>query len=77
MPNPFESDDASYAVLRNADHQHSLWPADMDVPEGWDVVKPADTREACLAFVEENWTDMRPRTLATAMDSQADHGRNC
>lgn len=69
MTNPFESDETSYIVLRNSEHQHSLWPADMDVPDGWEVIKPAGTREACLAFIEENWTDMRPRTLAEAMDS--------
>lgn len=70
MANPFESNDASYIVLRNDEYQHSLWPAHMDVPAGWTVIKSADTREACLQFVEENWTDMRPRSLAEAMDEQ-------
>lgn len=68
MTNPFESDDASYAVLRNDEHQYSLWPADMKIPAGWQVVKQADTRESCLQFVEESWTDMRPKSLAEEMD---------
>lgn len=71
MVNPFESDDASYGVLRNDEHQYSLWRSDMDVPAGWGIVKSADTREACLQFVEDTWTDMRPRSLAEAMDGYA------
>ncbi|MBO0805867.1 MAG: MbtH family NRPS accessory protein [Nocardiopsaceae bacterium] len=69
MASPFESDDASYVVLRNDEHQHSLWPAHMDIPAGWNVVKPADSRKACLQFVEDTWTDMRPRSLAGSMDN--------
>lgn len=69
MANPFESDDISYVVLRNDEHQYSLWPADMDIPAGWEIVKPADTRKACLQFVEDAWTDMRPKSLAEAMDN--------
>jgi MbtH protein len=68
MANPFESEDASYVVLRNDERQYSLWPVTIDVPAGWETVKPADTRAACLRYVEENWTDMRPRSLAEAMD---------
>ena len=69
MANPFESDDISYVVLRNDEHQYSLWPADMNVPGGWEIIKSADTRESCLQFVEDNWTDMRPKSLAEAMDT--------
>lgn len=70
MANPFESDDVSYVVLRNDEYQYSLWPADMDIPAGWEIVKSADTRKACLQFVEDTWRDMRPRSLAEAMDSR-------
>lgn len=69
MANPFEAEDASYVVLRNDEHQYSLWPVTIDVPAGWEIAKSADTRAACLQFVEENWTDMRPASLAEAMDS--------
>lgn len=30
-----------------------------------------DNRQACLDYVNENWTDMRPKSLATAMDAAA------
>jgi MbtH protein len=30
-----------------------------------------DTRQTCLDYVEENWTDMRPKSLAEVMGSAA------
>jgi MbtH protein len=35
------------------------------------VIHPADSRQACLAFIESNWTDMRPKSLRLAMDRSA------
>jgi MbtH protein len=60
--NPFDDPDATYCVLVNAEGQHSLWPSFAEVPAGWSVVYREDTRAACLKYVEEKWTDMRPRT---------------
>jgi MbtH protein len=67
--NPFDDDDGSFYVLINDEEQYSLWPAFVDVPAGWRVVFGERTRADCLAYVEENWTDMRPRTLREAMAS--------
>lgn len=67
MTNPFENPDSAYTVLVNDENQHSLWPVTVDVPAGWTVAHPSDTREACLRYIEENWTDMRPRSLAQRM----------
>ncbi|MFD4746107.1 MbtH family protein [Streptomyces rubiginosohelvolus] len=67
MTNPFENPDSAYMVLVNDENQHSLWPVTVDVPAGWTVAHPSDTREACLRYIEENWTDMRPRSLAQRM----------
>jgi MbtH protein len=66
MTNPFEDDSRTYVVLSNDEKQYSLWPATIDVPAGWTVVHSADTRQACLEYVEQNWTDMRPETLREA-----------
>lgn len=65
--NPFEDTTARYLVLTNAEGQHSLWPVFADVPAGWEVAHPEDSREACLAYVEEHWTDMRPASLIARM----------
>ncbi|MEU1799426.1 MbtH family protein [Streptomyces sp. NPDC019937] len=68
MTNPFENPDGRYLVLVNDEGQHSLWPSFAEVPAGWTVAHGEDTREACLAYVEEHWTDMRPTSLVRAMD---------
>ena len=68
MSNPFENPDSQYLVLVNDEGQHSLWPEFIPVPAGWSVRYGADGRQACLDYVEANWTDMRPLTLVRAMD---------
>lgn len=63
MTNPFEDENGRYHVLVNAEDQHSLWPAFAEIPAGWRVAFGADTRSACVAYVEEHWTDLRPKSL--------------
>jgi uncharacterized protein YbdZ (MbtH family) len=72
--NPFEDPDASYFVLTNDEGQHSLWPVFADVPEGWEVVFGALGRQECLDYIEENWTDMRPKSLVAAMEGNGTRG---
>ncbi|ATE56117.1 MULTISPECIES: MbtH family protein [Actinosynnema] len=63
MSNPFDDAEGVFHVLVNAEGQHSLWPAFAEVPAGWDPVFGPGGREACVAYVEENWTDLRPVSL--------------
>ncbi|MFE3021989.1 MbtH family protein [Streptomyces sp. NPDC059256] len=65
--NPFDDDNGRFHVLVNEEDQHSLWPTFAAVPDGWRIVLNDDTRATCLEYVEENWTDMRPRSLQRAM----------
>jgi MbtH protein len=67
--NPFEDDGRAYKVLVNSEDQHSLWPADIAVPDGWSVILEAGSRADCLAFVKQHWSDMRPASLRAAMGS--------
>ncbi|WP_018681937.1 MbtH family protein [Actinokineospora enzanensis] len=67
MSNPFDDPDGRFLVLVNAEGQHSLWPAFTEVPGGWTVAHGEDTRQACLDYVNENWTDMRPTSLVESM----------
>ena len=69
VTNPFEDPDASYVVLVNDEGQHSLWPVFADVPGGWRVVFGEAGRAECLAFIEESWRDMRPKSLIAAMST--------
>ncbi len=63
MSNPFEDPQGRFFVLVNEEQQHSLWPTFAEVPVGWTKVFGEDDREACLAYVEENWTDLRPASI--------------
>ncbi|WP_250294448.1 MbtH family protein [Streptomyces atroolivaceus] len=67
MTNPFENPDGRYVALVNHEGQHSLWPVFAEVPAGWTVAHPEDSRQACLDYIEENWTDMRPKSLIEQM----------
>ena len=66
--NPFDDEDGTFRVLVNDEEQHSLWPDFAPVPAGWRTVFGPDRRAACLSYVEERWTDLRPRSLRVAMD---------
>ncbi|MEU6066694.1 MbtH family protein [Streptomyces sp. NPDC047082] len=67
MTNPFDDENGTFLVLVNHEGQHSLWPAFANVPAGWDTVHGEDSREACLKYIEENWTDMRPKSLVAEL----------
>ncbi|WUD25512.1 MbtH family protein [Lentzea sp. NBC_00516] len=63
MTNPFEDPEGRFFVLVNEEQQHSLWPVFAEVPAGWTKVFGEENREACLSYVEENWTDLRPASI--------------
>jgi MbtH protein len=65
--NPFDDEDGTLYVLVNDEEQHSLWPTFADVPAAWGVVFGSSTRADCLAFVEQHWTDVRPKSLRDAV----------
>jgi uncharacterized protein YbdZ (MbtH family) len=67
--NPFDDESGTFLVLVNDEDQHSLWPVFADIPPGWRKVFGESSRAECLAYVEQHWTDMRPRSLREAMDS--------
>ncbi|MCG7523234.1 MbtH family protein [Streptomyces sp. OfavH-34-F] len=71
MTNPFDDETARFVVLVNDENQHSLWPQSVAVPAGWTRVFGPDERAACLRHIEENWTDMRPKSLVAALSKDA------
>ncbi|WP_331743262.1 MbtH family protein (plasmid) [Streptomyces sp. NBC_01136] len=65
--NPFDDENGEFFVVVNDEDQHSLWPTFAEVPAGWRTVFGAAGRAECLSYVEENWTDLRPKSLQVAM----------
>jgi MbtH protein len=52
-------------VVVNDEAQYSIWPADRENAPGWRDAGKTGSREECLAWVNEKWTDMRPASLRT------------
>lgn len=67
VTNPFEDENGVYHVLVNEEGQHSLWPSFIEVPAGWTIIHESDSRAACLEFINQHWTDMRPKSLIESM----------
>lgn len=70
MTNPFEDESLEFLTLVNAERQHSLWPRHIEVPAGWTAVHGPAWREECLAYVSEQWTDMRPASLVRLQEGR-------
>ncbi len=71
MANPFENPDSAYLVLVNDEGQYSLWPAFIDMPAGWTVTYQSVKRDECIKYIDEHWTDMRPKSLIKAMEQNS------
>jgi uncharacterized protein YbdZ (MbtH family) len=46
-------------------------PGEPGILAGWTRVFGEDTRDACLAYVAEHWTDLRPLRRRRRMDGLA------
>lgn len=57
-----------YKVVINHEEQYSIWPADRENPLGWNAAGKSGTKQECLAYINELWTDMRPLTLRQKME---------
>jgi MbtH protein len=62
-----------YKVVINHEEQYSIWPADRENAPGWRDAGKSGTKEDCLEYIREVWTDMRPLSLRKQMD--ADHNQ--
>ncbi|MER8504857.1 MbtH family protein [Mesorhizobium sp. M0204] len=68
MTNIFDDETVTFDVVINDEEQYSIWPEGRDVPTGWRKVGASGTKGECLAYIEENWTDMRPASLRRQME---------
>lgn len=60
-----------YNVVMNHEEQYSIWPVDREMPLGWSAVGTSGTKQECLDYIDEVWTDMRPLSLRKKMDAPA------
>jgi MbtH protein len=64
-----KEDKSMYKVVVNHEEQYSIWPDHRDNPIGWQDVGISGTKQECLAYIGEVWTDMRPLSLRKKMES--------
>lgn len=69
-----QEDTTIYTVVMNHEEQYSIWPADRELPLGWNAAGKTGTKAECLAHIEEVWTDMRPLSLRKKMEEAAQQG---
>lgn len=68
---PEERQDSTvYKVVVNHEEQYSLWPAHRENVVGWEDAGRSGTKEECLTFIKEVWTDMRPLSVRKKMQEQ-------
>jgi MbtH protein len=66
-----ESEDKTiYKVVVNHEEQYSIWPADRENALGWNDAGKSGTKDECLAYIKEVWTDMRPLSLRKQMEEK-------
>jgi len=64
-------DKTIYKVVVNHEEQYSIWPAHRENALGWRGAGKTGTKEECLAYIKEVWTDMRPLSLRKKMEATA------
>jgi MbtH protein len=64
----WDDENTIFNVVINHEEQYSIWPVDREVPLGWKTVGKEGSKQACLDYIEEVWTDMRPLSLRKKME---------
>ncbi len=67
--NDDHEDDTIYTVVMNHEEQYSIWPESKELPMGWNAVGHTGKKADCLAYIEQVWTDMRPKSLREKMEA--------
>src|ERR687888_567416 len=73
MSSDEREDNTIYKVVVNHEEQYSIWPADRENALGWNDAGKSGTKQECLAYIEEVWTDMRPLSLRKTRDVVKNH----
>jgi len=61
-------------VVVNHEEQYSIWPQHRENALGWSDAGKAGTKQECLDYIKEVWTDMRPLSLRKRMEEAAGKG---
>ncbi len=61
-------DPTLYRVVVNHEQQYSIWPVDRENALGWTDAGKSGSKDDCLSYIKDVWTDMRPLSLRRQME---------
>ncbi|MBA2525200.1 MAG: MbtH family NRPS accessory protein [Pyrinomonadaceae bacterium] len=61
-------DNELFKAVVNHEEQYSIWRAHKDNPLGWKDAGKTGTKQECLEYIEQVWTDMRPLSVRQQME---------
>ncbi|MEJ6486178.1 MbtH family protein [Nostoc punctiforme UO1] len=56
-----------YKVVVNHEEQYSIWSIELENAPGWKDVGKTGSKEECLSYIKQVWTDIRPLSLRKKM----------
>ena len=62
-----DEDTTIYTVVVNHEEQYSIWSIYKEIPIGWKDTGKSGSKQECLEYIKEVWTDMRPLSLRKKM----------
>jgi MbtH protein len=68
MPKEETNDNRTYIAVVNHEEQYSIWLAGRPLPLGWWEAGKRGSKQECLDYINEVWTDMRPLSLRKQME---------
>lgn len=66
-----DSEKTEFIVVKNEQGQFSIWPSYRAIPAGWQSQNIQGKKSDCLAYIQDHWVDMRPRSLRSALSDKA------
>lgn len=67
----FDNENTIFKAVVNHEEQYSIWPVDRENPLGWTDAGKVGTKQECLDYIAQVWTDMRPLSLRRHMEAMA------
>lgn len=55
-----EQDRRQFIAVVNPEGQYSIWFAERKLPPGWSEAGKRGTKDECLDYIAQVWTDIRP-----------------
>lgn len=65
-----QNNEQQYQAVVNHEEQYSIWPFGKDLPLGWKEAGKSGTKQECLDYINQVWTDMRPLSLKKRMEEE-------